>query len=119
MTPEQIASQILRGYETDSGVILGIPAQYRKALQVLLETVVECALDIGPEDCKQCGCTHATAYDLGRADQRTDQLFSCIGKVTYGHLQTANEAVEAMRQKHGSALESYKCRHCDGYHIGH
>jgi len=70
MSPDDIADEIIRGYSSDSGYVLGISSRYREALRILLLIAVEKALTIGPEDCKQCGCTHATAYDLGRADER-------------------------------------------------
>jgi hypothetical protein len=41
------------------------------------------------------------------------------GKVRYGHRETADKACEAMKRKHGSILEAYRCEDCAGWHIGH
>jgi len=43
---------------------------------------------------------------------------SCKRKVKYGHMESAEKAVVAMREKRGAKLEAYKCRYCDGFHVG-
>jgi hypothetical protein len=48
-----------------------------------------------------------------------DRLVSCGDKVRYGHEQTADDAARAMAQKGRKGLESYRCRYCDKWHIGH
>ena len=47
-----------------------------------------------------------------------DKDISCEGKVRYGHEETAERAAYAMMGKGSKILEPYKCRHCDGWHIG-
>lgn len=47
-----------------------------------------------------------------------DEWFSCKRKIKYGRLATAERAVEQMKRKAVHKLEAYKCRYCDGYHIG-
>jgi hypothetical protein len=44
---------------------------------------------------------------------------SCERKVRYGHRESAEQAVEAMRKKCGADLVSYPCTDCMGWHIGH
>lgn len=48
-----------------------------------------------------------------------DRASSCARKVRYGHAETAETARLHMQRKTGEALEVYKCRHCDGWHVGH
>jgi hypothetical protein len=56
---------------------------------------------------------------LGKLFKSIDHFFSCGDKVKYGHQETADKACESMKAKYGTELESYKCRHCEGWHIGH
>jgi len=45
---------------------------------------------------------------------------ACEGKRRYGHQETAERAVSAMFKKYGgNRMESYHCKTCDGWHIGH
>lgn len=39
-------------------------------------------------------------------------------KVVYNTKPTAQKAAESMKNKYGAHFASYKCIHCDGYHIG-
>lgn len=40
-------------------------------------------------------------------------------KVRYGHAETAEQAVAAMKEKYGRKnMRAYKCGFCNGYHIG-
>lgn len=48
-----------------------------------------------------------------------DYLASCYRKVRYGHAQTAENACRSMAARGIEGLEKYKCRFCDGWHIGH
>lgn len=50
---------------------------------------------------------------------KIDGASSCHGKVKYGHYDTAVTAANKMEQKKQEKFEAYKCRHCEGYHIGH
>lgn len=43
---------------------------------------------------------------------------SCLGKVKYGHKETAEKAVLAMMNKGSKPLEAYPCKYCSGWHIG-
>lgn len=47
-----------------------------------------------------------------------DSAWSCKRKVRYGHKETAERAVTAMKIKGSKYLEAYKCRYCGGWHIG-
>ena len=47
-----------------------------------------------------------------------DQYYHCIKKVKYGHIESAQKAVEEMKKKAKNVLEAYKCNYCDGFHIG-
>jgi len=47
-----------------------------------------------------------------------DEWFSCHKKVKYGHLATAENACEEMKQKARNELEPYKCQYGDHWHIG-
>jgi len=49
---------------------------------------------------------------------KIDGQSSCIGKIKYSE-KSANEAAVKMQQKKQEPFEAYKCRHCDGWHIGH
>lgn len=49
---------------------------------------------------------------------RIDGASSCHGKVKYREASAHNAAVK-MASKKGESFEAYKCRHCDGWHIGH
>lgn len=42
-----------------------------------------------------------------------------IGKVRYGHLETALKACEKMAKRGKDGLTPYRCPMCNGYHIGH
>lgn len=44
---------------------------------------------------------------------------SCHRKVKYGHITTAEKAIESMAAKGSTGLSAYKCKHCKGFHIGH
>lgn len=44
---------------------------------------------------------------------------SCTHKIKYGHEITAQSAASVMANKKKETFEAYKCRHCDGWHIGH
>jgi hypothetical protein len=48
----------------------------------------------------------------------SDKDVSCTDKVKYGHRETAEKAVVKMEKKGSKPLEAYKCRHCEGWHIG-
>jgi len=45
----------------------------------------------------------------------------CQRKIRYGHKETAERAVLAMRAKQTrhEKLEAYECEYCEGWHIGH
>ncbi len=45
----------------------------------------------------------------------SDEHMSCVNKVKYGHKETA---AKRMMEKGSKDLEAYKCRYCDGWHIG-
>lgn len=47
----------------------------------------------------------------------SDKDHSCSRKVKFNHKETADSAISAMKNKR-RLLESYKCRYCDGWHIG-
>lgn len=47
-----------------------------------------------------------------------DQYHSCVKKVKYGHLETAQVAVDRMKNKARNTLEAYQCVYCHKYHIG-
>lgn len=47
-----------------------------------------------------------------------DQYYTCVKKIKYGHMETAEKAVESMRKKARNELQAYKCQYCDGFHIG-
>jgi uncharacterized membrane protein YgcG len=49
----------------------------------------------------------------------TDEQRACEGKVKYGHKETADKAATVMLKKYGETLESYECRYCGKWHIGH
>ena len=52
----------------DAGCYSGMPSKEE------LEHRIAMKLQSLPElTCRQCGCTHASAYDLGRADERKEQ----------------------------------------------
>lgn len=42
-----------------------------------------------------------------------------VGKVRYGRLQTANDAIRRMKDKGVTDMTPYFCMICQGYHIGH
>jgi hypothetical protein len=44
---------------------------------------------------------------------------ACGSKVRYGSQETADRATSAMLKKTGQTLESYECRFCHKWHIGH
>lgn len=44
---------------------------------------------------------------------------SCQRNVKYGHLATAEKAIEDMAKKGSAGLSAYNCKHCKGFHIGH
>ena len=46
-----------------------------------------------------------------------DKLFSHNKKVKYPSEDSADRALQ--RHKKKNDLEYYKCRHCEGWHIGH
>lgn len=48
-----------------------------------------------------------------------DGVSSCHGKVKYGHEASAKTAANKMTLKKMETLESYKCRHCPAWHVGH
>lgn len=48
-----------------------------------------------------------------------DRKRSCTRKVRYGHKETAQRGLDAMEARNIKGLEVYRCRHCDGFHIGH
>jgi hypothetical protein len=52
-------------------------------------------------------------------DTRLDKERSCGSKVKYGHFESAEKACITLREKKGRDLQSYKCRYCEGWHIGH
>ncbi len=52
---EDIVHLVLRKYQTDSGVVLGIPNQYQPALKFLLKEVGDLARAKG--NCRTCGGT--------------------------------------------------------------
>lgn len=39
-------------------------------------------------------------------------------KIMYNTKPTAQKAAKSMSDKYGAKFASYKCLHCDGYHIG-
>lgn len=52
--------------------------------------------------------------------RKKPDILEC-GKQTYTDPQHAELVIKMMRkeQRKGGFLMSYKCPHCDGYHIGH
>lgn len=53
-----------------------------------------------------------------RLNRNSDYRRSCRGKVKYSERSVEQAAIE-MTAKIGDQMESYKCRHCDGWHVGH
>lgn len=49
----------------------------------------------------------------------TDRSFSCERKVKYNTEATALKVADHMTEKKNETIEAYKCRHCDGWHVGH
>ena len=50
-----------------------------------------------------------------------DKDKSCTHKVRYGHRDTAEKVIDKLKAKNANIgrLESYECRYCKGWHIGH
>jgi hypothetical protein len=45
---------------------------------------------------------------------------TCERKIRYGRQVSAENALAKMKEKYNDPfLEAYKCRHCDGFHLGH
>ncbi len=42
-----------------------------------------------------------------------------MGKVRYGHRESAEKAVAAMKAKGRGEMEAFECPDCGGWHIGH
>lgn len=55
---------------------------------------------------------------LFKFNESSDFVRSCKKKIKY-RVKSANEAALEVSANLGEKLESYKCRHCDGWHIGH
>lgn len=49
---------------------------------------------------------------------RLDGASSCTKKVKYRE-ESARQAAVDMAAKKREPFEAYKCRHCEGWHIGH
>lgn len=50
--------------------------------------------------------------------EKIDGASSCHGKVKYSESSAARAASKMLAKKQ-EPFEAYKCRHCDGWHIGH
>jgi hypothetical protein len=51
-------------------------------------------LRLREEKCKQCGCDHATAYELGRSDEQMMASIRSAPNRTIGRLLTPEEVME-------------------------
>lgn len=49
---------------------------------------------------------------------KIDGASSCHGKVKYSEASAPGVALQ-MQKKKREPFEAYKCRHCEGWHIGH
>ena len=57
--------------------------------------------------------------EIFRLSEAADRRRSHTKKIVYGHKETAMQAAKEVSARTGDDLEHYKCRHCDGWHIGH
>lgn len=44
---------------------------------------------------------------------------SCYGKIRFDDKETADKAMWSYRKAYASRMNSYHCKFCGGYHIGH
>lgn len=100
------------GKERKLNILKKLGNKYRAVKEVILEVketwrILDEMVEIKSND-----------KSVFRLSFKSDCERSCKGKIKYRE-ESAEKAKVEMEKKLNEAMDAYKCRHCDGYHVGH